>query len=111
MKDVMRLLIKLVEVNVIRITDESFPGFVEFTLTDSSGEEHRFIDKIPIVSDDYNMRPPCIGYMRCSIVGESNNTFFIDTSAPDYITSLKEEYQFEVSKDKIITYAEATDAS
>lgn len=87
-----------VKVNILRIVDNSgYPDFVEFELTDCNGKQHYFIDKLPIVSK-YDAVPPCIGAMRCMIIGIKENTVVIDTSLPDDIESVNGEYQFEVDK-------------
>lgn len=91
-----------VKVNVLKIVDNSFPIFVEFELMDCNGISHRFVDKVPVISHNYDLIPPCTGYMRCSIIKETNKTFLIDTSRPDDIESTKGEYQFEVNMDQVI---------
>ena len=91
-----------VKVNILKIVDMSFPIFIEFELIDKKGISHHFIDKVPAVSNDYDLVPPCIGYMRCNIVKETDNSFIIDTALPDDIESLNGEYKFEVSKEQVI---------
>ena len=68
-----------VKVKILKIVDMSYPIFVEFELV-----------------------PPCVGYMRCNIINETENTFIIDTALPDDIASKNGEYLFEVNKDRII---------
>lgn len=91
-----------VKVNILKIVDMSFPGFVLFELIDKKGISHHFIDKVPVISDDYDLIPPCIGYMGCNIVKETENSFIIDTALPDDIESLNGEYKFEVDKEQVI---------
>lgn len=91
-----------VKVNILKVVDMRFPIFVEFELIDKKGISHHFIDKVPVVSGDYDPIPPCIGYMRCNIVNETENSFIIDTALPDDIESLNGEYQFEVNKEQVI---------
>ena len=91
-----------VKVNILEIVDISFPIFVRFELIDKKGISHYFIDKVPVISDDYDLVPPCIGYMRCNIIKETENSFIIDTAFPDDIESLNGEYKFEVSKEQVI---------
>ena len=90
-----------VKVNVLKIVDMSFPIFVKFELIDCNSVSHYFIDKVPVISDNYDLIPPCTGNMRCSIIRETNNTIIIDTSKPDDIESLNGEYQFEVFKEQV----------
>jgi len=91
-----------VKVNILKIVDMNFPMFVEFELIDCHGVSHHFIDKVPVVSDNYDLIPPCPGCMGCNIINETDNSFVIDTSKPDDIESLNGEYQFEVNKDQVI---------
>lgn len=90
------------KVKILKIVDTSFPTFIKFELTDKKGISHHFIDKIPIVNSNYDLIPPCIGYMRCNIFFETEDSFIIDTFLPDDIMSLDGKYQFEVFKEQII---------
>lgn len=91
-----------VKVNILKIVDDTgYPTFVEFELIDSNGISHRFIDKVPVISADYDP-VPLIGEMGCTVVGETETTFIIDTALPDDIESLNGEYRFEVNKEQVI---------
>ena len=90
-----------VKVNVLEIVDMVFPIFVKFELIDCNSVSHYFIDKVPVISDNYDLIPPYTGNMRCSSIRETNNTIIIDTSKPDDIESLNGEYQFEVFKEQV----------
>lgn len=88
-----------VKVNILKIVDDTgYPTFVEFELIDINGSSHHFIDKVPVISSDDDSIPHCSGEMRCTVVGETETTFIIDTALPDDIESLNGEYQFEVNK-------------
>ena len=91
----------IVKVDVLRITDAGQPGFAEFTLTDCRGVQHHFIDKLPVVCGSYDAVPPCAGEIGCRIVGETADTFIIDTEEPWDIDSLDGAYQFEVYKNMV----------
>ena len=91
-----------VKVNILKIVnDTGYPTFVEFELIDSSGISHHFIDKVPIICTNDDPIPP-IGEMGCTVVGETETTFIVDTTLPDDIESLNGEYQFEVNKEQVI---------
>ena len=91
-----------VKVNILKIVDDtSYPIFVEFELIDSNGISHHFIDKVPIISANDDPVPPLVE-MGCTVVGETETTFIIDTSLPYDIESLNGEYQFEVNKEQVI---------
>ena len=94
--------VTVVKVEILKIIDVSFPIFIEFELIDINGKSYHFIDKVPVVSDDYDLVPPCIGYMRCNIIDETENTFIIDTTLPDDIESTNGEHTFEVYKEQIL---------
>ena len=92
-----------VYVEITRVTDDSgYPDLVEFALTDIDGRRHFFRDKLPVVSIEDSVLPPCAGALRCHIIGEKENSYLIDTSFPDYVDSVNEEFIFEVVKDHII---------
>ena len=92
-----------VRVEIIRVTDDSgYPAFIEFSLTDSEGKTHIFADKLPIVSAENEVQPPCEGKLRCHIIGGTDSTYIIDTTFPDYVESVDEQYIFEVEKDRVI---------
>lgn len=91
-----------VKVNILKIVDDTgYPTFVEFELIDSNEISHHFIDKVPIISAVDDPVPPT-GEMNCTVVGETETTFIIDTALPDDIESLNGEYQFEVNKEQVI---------
>lgn len=92
----------VVKVEILKIIDMSFPIFIEFEFVDINGTSHHFIDKVPIVSGDYDFVPPCEGHMRCTIIKETENTFIIDTVLPDDIESSNNEHTFEVYKDQVM---------
>ncbi len=90
-------------VEITRVTDDSgYPTFVEFALTDIYGRQHIFHDKLPIVSTEDEVQPPCAGALRCHIIGETESKYIIDTTFPDYLESVEEQYIFEVPKELII---------
>lgn len=92
-------------VKILKIVDDTgYPTFVEFELIDKNGVSHHFIDKVPVVCEDYDHDPvpPCTGYMGCNIIDETENSFIIDTELPYDIESLNGEYKFEVNKEQVI---------
>ena len=62
-----------VSVQITRIVDDNFPGFVECILVDAHGTAHTFIEKVPIVSSDSLSTAsifPCSGGIPCEISKE-----------------------------------------
>ena len=91
-----------VEVEILKIIDEHQPIWVECLLIDCNRTNHYFHEKLPVVSLNYSLEFPCKGGIRCKIVQENSDTYFIDTSSPDYVESLKGESIFEVYKSQIV---------
>jgi hypothetical protein len=59
-----------VPVQIDRMVDPSFPGFVECAFVDALGQEHRFVEKVPVVSREdlsEDTSYPRIGNIACSI--------------------------------------------
>lgn len=90
-----------VRVDIVRITDDSFPVFVEAVLVDCHGEKHYFHDKLPVFALDFNTEFPAVGGMRCQIVETKQETIIIDISLPDNIESTAGAHRFEVWKSEI----------
>lgn len=88
------------KVRIIRLWDlDWYPGFAECVMTDASGAEHLFRDKIPVFSartltpDDL----PCEGAIRCTTVAEhADGAITVDIELPDYIESETGEHLFRV---------------
>ena len=90
------------KVMITKITDESFPTFVEAVLTDYHGETHYFTDKLPIFSLERTPKLPCEGVIRCIIIQDNGETCLIDTSLPDGVWSTQGLFSFEVLKTQLI---------
>lgn len=99
-----------IRVEAVKITDDSFPVFVECELIDSHGKKHIFHDKHPIFFRNYDIVIPCSGEMNCKIIKNYRDTVIIDTSEPDDIESDEGKHIFEVDKELIIYNAEAEQA-
>jgi hypothetical protein len=57
----------------VRWVDDAFPGFVEAVLTDAAGQEHRLIEKPPVLGDDPltpNTDYPTTVRVPCDVLGE-----------------------------------------
>ena len=78
---------------IVRWTDDHFPGWVEARLVDADGREWRFEDKVPVFSTEpltATTSYPVAGAIRCEIVAEDQKVgrTAIDTSSPDGITAV-----------------------
>lgn len=90
------------KVMITKITDESFPIFVEAVLTDYHGKSHYFTDKLPIFSLEHTPDLPCEGAIRCVIIQDNGESCLIDTSIPDDVQSTQGVFSFKVPKSQII---------
>ena len=77
-----------VRVDITDITDDS----------DIEGKRHFFVDKLPIISAEYEVQLPCEGALRCHIIAEKPDSYVIDTTFPDFVDSEDEQYIFELPK-------------
>ena len=71
-----------VKVTITRVTDETFPGWVEAELIDGYGKRHIFHNKSPIFEADADCRLaelPRIGAIRCTVVERQSALVIIDT--------------------------------
>lgn len=92
------------KVKIIEAFDlEWQPGWCKAVLTDINGEEHIFVDKLPIidVSLEEAEHLPLEKTMRVDVIQESTDAVEIDTSTIVYIESTDEKTRFWVSKNAL----------
>jgi hypothetical protein len=82
-----------VSCEIVRWTDEGFPGWVEAGFIDADGVAWTFTDKSAVFSPeplDSTSSFPVAGAIRCAVVDEDNavGRTTIDTSSPDGITAV-----------------------
>lgn len=61
---------KNISVEIIRFVEGGCPGWVECLLSDAEGSPHRFVDKVPVVSDENLLESssyPCKGLIACEV--------------------------------------------
>ena len=95
-----------VEVSILRMIDDHYPGFVECELIDLDGKRHMFVDKLPIFEGDeadVDAGFPRIGYIRCQVVRSTVDTALIDTGLPDAVESKSGETRFLVRLPQIVS--------
>ena len=93
-----------IQIEITRCVDEASPGFVEFELVDALGERHRFVDKVPVVTEqqlDASCSYPVTEWVQCEVIGEvegaSPGRLRIDTSRPWGLESIEGRSEFEVA--------------
>jgi len=93
-----------VEVEIVGVIDEDFPGWVECHLTDANDQVHVFREKIPVVIDsalDALANFPRKGVIRCTVLEMQSDVLVIDTELPDGVESISGITRFAVSPDQI----------
>ena len=91
-------------IEIARLVDGAFPGWVECGFVDAHGKRHSFIDKVPIVSNedlDATSKYPRPGALRCSLLdkwkdSDERELARITTASPDAIESTEGLSEFIV---------------
>ena len=103
-----------INVEIIRFVDASQPGFVELKLIDASGQEHFFIEKVPVVTLenlDADSSYPRRGVIACCIVEkkpvDNREVFRVNTEAPWGIESTTGETEFDVFPRQLFEHNDA----
>ena len=98
-----------VAVEIVRFVDESFPGFVECHLNDASGQQHVFVDKVPVVTG-VDLGPDSVypqpGSIACEIFDRSTDAQGrelrkISTDRPWGIESISGAHSFVVLAEQL----------
>jgi len=103
------------KVQIVQYVDDYFPGIVECELVDAGGHRHTFIEKGPVVSDEWpgpEDSYPKSGIIRCEIVEQwrdpdGRELLRVTTERPDYVETKEGITEFVVLSSKVIS-AEAT---
>ena len=103
------------KVQIARFVDHSFPGFVECELVDARDHLHTFLEKGPIVSDDWhNLENSCptSGTIRCEILEQwrdpdGRDLMRVTTLRPDAVETKEGVTKFVVLSSQVIS-VEAT---
>lgn len=59
-----------VPIQIVRFVDPNQPGFVECLLLDAEGQEHRFVEKVPVVTSEHldeQSHYPRRGVIACEV--------------------------------------------
>jgi hypothetical protein len=98
-----------VKVEISRYIDASFPGWVECTLVDVAGDEHVFVEKVPLVTGvhlDAASIYPQSGVIACVVLGESERDdgrqlVRVDTQTPWGVQSTAGKSRFDVLSEQM----------
>jgi hypothetical protein len=95
-------------VQIRRIVDDSFPGWVECSFVDAAGSLHLLVEKIPVVTRariDSKSALPQVGFVECVEIGRRSASgrvvVSIDTDAPLRISSTTGLTHFEVGAEQL----------
>lgn len=99
------------KVQIVRYVDDHFPGFVECELVDAGGHLHRFVEKGPVVSDEWpgpEDSYPKDGVFRCEILEErhgpdGHGLFRVTTQRPDYVETKEGVTEFVVLSSQVVS--------
>src|SRR4051794_4144908 len=93
-----------VQVEIVRYTDDSYPGWVECQLIDVNGRLWSFIEKLPVVTLawlDAKSSYPQPGIIACEVVetrqDDGREIVTINTERPWSVEATSGETRFEVS--------------
>jgi hypothetical protein len=92
-----------VNVKVVKLIDDDFPGWVECQLIDVMGQSHVFRDKIPIFSAELSVDStlPHTGIIRCRVLETNDDRIIIDTDMPDGVESISGQTRFSVAPTEV----------
>ena len=100
-----------IRVQILRWVDDHFPGWVECSFLDNRGDEHRFVEKAPVVSSDLHAGSPFpqSGFVGCTVVrrytAESGRSVVsVDTDQPWGIESVEGKSRFEVGPEDLVEW-------
>lgn len=103
------------KVQIVRYVDHYFPGIVECELVDASGRIHTFVEKGPVVSDQWpgpDDSYPMSGEIRCEILEQwhspdGRDLLRVTTEQPDSVETKDGVAEFVVLSSQVIS-AKAT---
>jgi len=97
-----------VAVEITSFTDDSQPGWVECRLVDARGQAHRFVEKVPVVTEaalERGSSYPAPGVLGCEVVEERSEDgrtlLLIDTASPWGIESVTGQTRFVVLREQV----------
>ena len=101
-------------VQIIRFVEGYFPGIVECELVDAAGRLHTFIEKAPVVSDEWpgpEDKYPMNGIIRCEILErrhdpDGRDLVRVTTEQPDYVETQDGVMEFVVLSSQVISAGE-----
>ena len=101
-------------VRIVRYVEDYFPGIVECKLVDAGGRVHTFIEKGPVVSDQWpgpEDKYPMNGIIRCEVLErwhdpDGRDLVRVTTEQPDYVETKDGVAEFVVLCSQVISAEE-----
>ena len=98
-----------VRVDITGFVDDGQPGWVECKLVDAQGQEHYFIEKVPVVSlEDLKASSsyPQVGLIACEVIErkfvDGREIAIVTTERPWAVESVKGDADFSVFSDQLL---------
>ena len=98
-----------VRVDITGFVDDGQPGWVECKLIDAQGQEHYFIEKVPVVSlEDLEASSsyPRVGLIACEVIDrkfvDGREIAIVNTERPWAIGSVEGQVEFSVYSDQLV---------
>jgi hypothetical protein len=99
------------KVQIVRYVDDYFPGIVECELVDAGGYLHTFVEKGPLVSDEWPGPEDCYpinGFFRCEILDarhgpDGRDLLRVTTQRPDYVETKEGVTEFVVLSSQVVS--------
>lgn len=90
------------KINVTEVDYSSYPAIVRFDFIDSHNQVIRVVEKMDILTSKDKVFFPISGFfLKCEIVEETAEGYFIDISKPFGVMSVDDGFLFCVNKDMI----------
>lgn len=89
-------------VEIVRYTQECFPGWAECRLIDAGGRDWRFLKpraRLNTLSQDDSL--PAKGWIDCEVLERQGGTALVSTARPRGIRSLEGENRFRIPLDSL----------
>lgn len=93
-----------VEVAIVKLIDDSYPGYVVCELVDAYGKTHVFEEKVPFVEGtDFRFEDefPQAGEIQCTVIEVQKDGIVVDTELPNHVESITGATRFFVSLEKV----------
>lgn len=102
------------KVQIVRYVEHYFPGIVECELVDAGGHLHTFIEKGPVVSDEWpgpEDSYPKSGIIRCEILEQwrdhnDRDLLRVTTERPDCVETREGVTEFVVLSSQVVSAAD-----